>query len=304
MTTPTLDPIGRKVDPNPATSVRAYSWSDLLAIADAAQHNRAPNREVPASKHDKRSSLTGTKSFTGTKDMAAALGLARLGWREGARRMIAAAAGTAVQSDCRPADVYDVAGYMPDVAAYCAGQVDHMIDRDPDSADRAARPVVRLYVNGCYSAGTETEQINNAGLALLGAVDALESSGRSVEVNWMYWTGSYTGSYVRHLITVRFKAAEEHWDLDRAAFVLAHPSMLRRLGFALVESIPEMEKDCFGNGGYGRVRDNVPRELAEDPTCVVLPTVGSQVNGRGDVSTPAAAAALVRDVLAAHGITY
>jgi hypothetical protein len=221
-----------------------YSFSDFLA--------RVQER-LTAGACWNDSSLTGSHTFTKTKSMEHALHLCRKGWFEGAQKIISgldSLEGATATISRAPAVHYDVAGEVPDVAAYCAGECEHMMTFEPDEENHA--PVVRIMFDGCYDGKTKTGQIENQGIALLSCIDALERTGRNVE---LIWSGASKNRdrTMAYCCDVTIKQAGEHFDVDRAAFALAHPSMLRRMWFACAELNPACEPLGYGYGVVKRL---------------------------------------------------
>lgn len=212
----------------------------------------------------------------------------RNGWSEGTARIVAGVETLNAQAqDWGTAWSMDVAGAFPDVGAFLAGEVEHMHapDVETDSA-----PVVSIWLTGATSWKTKAHDMETFGVALLSFVDALEKQGKQLEIVW-YSVGqpskpSRKGSSKRVPVNcapctfnVVLKHAGEHMDVDRLAFALAHPSMLRRAYFAAVEQLPEFA--VLGDN-YGFPRD-YPTEH-RDANSVYLPTLDPDVY---DLSSPA-----------------
>lgn len=170
--------------------------------------------------------------FTGAKSLQEAIDLARGGWPEGRAMMV-----DGVRDAFRGRTTagiglgmtYDVAGAYPCAPMAAAGEMACMVDFQPEL--RSARPIIKLLVPFVYSGGCPHNIIINRGVALLTLIDAIEAAGQRCEID-IIWA---SGSPVEFVLRVCVKSPEEPLDLDRLAFVLAHPSMLRRLGFAFID---------------------------------------------------------------------
>jgi hypothetical protein len=170
-------------------------------------------------------------------------------WKDGQDAMVK---GTAHATAMRkPAQVpqlgYDVAGFLPDVPAYLAGDPDHMLSVTDMADAQSSKPVVSIALSG-FSAGCSDQAMTNRGVAFMSLVDALEDDGYRCEV---YFASSIDNGPGRaaHLKTCIKKAAD-HWNPATAAFALAHPAMFRRFWFAAMERF-----ECVNgatNGGYGQ----------------------------------------------------
>jgi len=215
------------------------------------------------------SSKTGSAKFTQTNSLAEAVGLLRKGWPEGAAKIIGGLdtlSHLQTTMTAAPAVVYDMGGEVPDVGLYCAGERAHMMTFEP--GEERIAPVVRIQFDGCYAAKTVAQQVENQGIALLSCIDELERAGRSVELVWGACTRGTEGGDILFNVDVMLKEAGAHFDVDRAAFALAHPSMLRRMWFAIAEQNPK----CRAlSGNYGSVR-RLPKDQ-QQPGVWYLPSV-------------------------------
>lgn len=232
-----------------------------------------------------RCSREGDSSFCGTKSWAEAVSIATYGWKEG-RDMAAAQLDAIWESGCveicqAPSEELDVSGYAPDVEAYIQGDPFCMLD---DGDEVGGAPVIRLIVNVVASCGVSAEHIANRAAALAALVDVVESTGSSCEI-WSMWTAvdsdvrdylengfgksdgkekkpSRYNEYRAFIPSVKLKGAGVPVAIDDIAFGLGHPSMLRRLMFAVGEADP-----FFGGSGmedfqcgYGYPSD-LPKEV-------------------------------------------
>ena len=139
---------------------------------------------------------------------------------------------------------FDVAGSVPNVPLYISGEPANMQYLEP----KADRPLCKVLIEGGCSGGTKEATIFNRGVALLSAVQALESQGVAVELQYM---SSCQSSYIQnYIVTFPIIQMGAGLDLDRVAFCLANPGMLRRVVFACQERSPKLLGMTDG-GGYG-----------------------------------------------------
>lgn len=233
-----------------------YTFSEFIA--------RAESRPTGQGWND--ASMREGRAFSQSSSLGDAVDIARRGWPEGTGKLLRGLDNLSnlQASNCLgPATHYDVAGELPDVGRYCAGEAEHMMSWEPDVL--GALPVVRIDFDGCYNANTKPHQITNQGIALLSCIDELEQSGRAVE---LLWSATSAGGGVIWSVQTAVKEAGDHFDVDRAAFALAHPAMLRRLWFAVTEQ-DERAKPL--GGGFGGVR-RMPQHL-RDPGTWYLPSI-------------------------------
>ncbi len=142
---------------------------------------------------------------------------------------------------------HDVAGFAPDVPAYLAGEPESMFWIEPGEAQLAG-PIISIGVQIICSAGTKANVMLNRGIALLTAIDSLESAGYRCELTAVYAAGSdKDGMIWEHQV----KAPGDQWNPGAVAFPLAHIGFARRLGFAMQERCPRAWKctrDGYGGG--------------------------------------------------------
>lgn len=169
-----------------------------------------------------------------------ALKLARDGWPEGIKQLSALAA--TVPNDVVVTKTYGVAGEMPDVPRYLAGDPFNMVHR---GKTRVPKPTMTIGINISASGATNARDFANYGAAMVALVDHLESRRVRVELYGVF-AGTPNGG--RHFsMTWNIKRAEDALDLSAVAFSLGHPAMLRRLGFAMLERTdPRWESSAYG----------------------------------------------------------
>lgn len=156
-----------------------------------------------------------------------ALRLARDGWPEGIKKLSALAA--TVPNKMTYESRYDVAGERPDVARFLSGDPSNMIHRGKSQKPKRA---ITIGFNVAANCGITSTEMWNYGAAMVALVDRLESRHVRVELlgNW-----AITVSGKRFGFAWTVKSAEDALDMGAVAFSLAHPAMMRRLGFAVME---------------------------------------------------------------------
>jgi hypothetical protein len=126
---------------------------------------------------------------------------------------------------------------------YAQGHPRHTIQR-VRSMEAAHTRTVTILVNGSFSAGVSTEVITGQGAAVLSLIDALHYMGVSTEV-WV--SRCVQGGPGEYQSAVKVKGFEDQAGTDRLMFAIAHPSMLRRLQFAVMEA----DREAPRYYGYG-----------------------------------------------------
>lgn len=182
--------------------------------------------------HDER----GRWDFFWTESFADAIRLHERGWREGTAKVakhregFAAFIAAAKQAKSRQHS-WDVTGDYVDVGRYLTGEPECW-GCEVESGEQASDRVVSIRINNCVSGAVDAEVICARGLAVLVAVDLLESCGIRCEVV-IGTAGSSGGRRVESNVIV--KRAGEQCDPDAIAFTVAHPAFLRRFGFRFME---------------------------------------------------------------------
>ena len=168
----------------------------------------------------------------GTRTYQGALELARNGWAQGVQDINATASNSTLRMEERPSIVFDVAGEMPLVAAFCAGEQAHMMTF---ATDEAPARNVRVLADGGVNCKVGGADIIAWGGAVVACLQALQANGYNPVLTWHIHTTTDT-------FDAEILAAVTHpdspLDVDRVAFALANPAMLRRLIFFVMETNP------------------------------------------------------------------
>lgn len=193
----------------------------------------------------------------GTDTFSEAIALARTGWPEGSalvrqqadrfRTQVMQSQGIAQGRVIRSSPV----GMAPNIPAYIAQRPDAMLTfrREPKSA-----PIVRIMVSIGALAGVSADAMRRRGAAVCALIDLLEHSGRRVEITMVSAVNASRGTskgVLAACYTVLLKAAEAPLDLDRVAFALVNPAMLRHITFAARDRAPKSTRSALPSGEYG-----------------------------------------------------
>jgi len=110
------------------------------------------------------------------------------------------------------------------------------------------KPVVRLMINQCASAGISASVFNARGAVICAMVCKLERLGYGVQVYYGDGgQGQKTTSY--YFNSVKVKDSDEFLHEGTLAFWLTHPAAFRRIGFRMIESVDYSVCDiCTGYG--------------------------------------------------------
>lgn len=195
--------------------------------------------------------------FSQTKSYGEAFGLASSGWKDGASKLRETERQVAGLLP-RGADIvgeYAEAGDEVDVGRYLDGEPENMIEYQ---LSESRKPVVRFVVSVTANSEVSTDAIFNRGAAVAAAIDALESSGVRCEVWASFDTDGAYNYGIRNRAQVKVKGDSEALDIDRLAFAVCHPSMLRRLCFRLKELDGDEMHRRMGGHSYGCAIDPEP----------------------------------------------
>ena len=235
------------------------------------------SRNASRTESDERTEFAGTRSFD------EALSLVNHGWVEGRSKLVKGVESLALKKDLAtmPAFIYDVAGARPEVPLAVAGDPCCMWDANP--LQDAKAPVLRFIVSSSASCYWNSDALIRWGTSILSVIDSLEANGRcTVELSVAKSTIDWESKRRLEFIT-KVKNAGSHIDFDVMAFAIAHPSMLRRIGFACSERIHEDNMEEHMGDGYGK-----PTTLSEDALdgAFYIPGVDSCGIDRSLISTP------------------
>lgn len=189
--------------------------------------------------------------FSGVSTFDEAMRLASTGWKDGAaklREVERQVSGLIPRGDDIVGEFAE-AGDEVEVGRYLDGEPESMIEYRMGAS---RKPVVRFVVSVTANAQVTSETIFNRGAALAAAIDALESSGVRCEVWASHDAEGYT---IRQRTTIKVKGDDDALDIDRVAFALCHPAMLRRLCFRFNETGGHDNWYAMGAGSYGHAID-------------------------------------------------
>lgn len=185
-------------------------------------------------------------SFCGTSSMEEARELLFHGWEDGAKQLKDKldAKVNANNIGYKNKTFYDVTGFQCSVPRYLQGIPTNMIN---NKRVVQKQKVVNITKDFGYSGATSKEVMMRESIKFLRAVEKLEQQGIrcNVFVSFVSKT-SKTNKYIN--IRIKVKESSQRMNLKQLAFPLAHPSMFRRITFALIERL----EDCKNFGtGYG-----------------------------------------------------
>ena len=261
----------------------SYLTQRHMSVLDALDHATSA-RAWPAISCS--SIRVGNEDFYGTPTRDTAFEIARLGWADG-RKLVSKARAQMPKASARVNVMeWDVAGTYPDPARAAAGAPDCMVN----NGDLVECPtqVIRVVVSVSTPCTTPLNEFVNRGAAILSAIEAAELCGYSVEVEVEKTSHDLGHGFSCSIV---LKHAGHPADLDSLAFFLIHPSSLRRVFFALLETERERITMQIGYGWSARRPG-----LLHKPGDVYLPNFAA-----GEFTSPAVAHDLVQRAFKAAG---
>jgi hypothetical protein len=177
------------------------------------------------------------------------------GWPAGAKKIQKLQAESGFELKAKPKTGRNVTGFAPCIGAAMSGDPRAMFTR-PKRPMKA--PVINLVFNGGANCNVNARCFENAGVAALSLINTLESQGVSVGLYAGYTVSGYgRDGTVLLRWEVPVKKPGQPLDLERLAFLIAHPAMFRRLGFAYMERSTKASEDALGSC-YGYTTNHKP----------------------------------------------
>ena len=213
-------------------------------ITDLSQYlitkERKPGRD--------NASETGDSYFTGTSSYDEAFELMRYGdekMLEEFKKLkskinINKLLGNAIRRQKYENRIY---GCVPNVPAYLLGYPLNMINPE---IGRISHKVINIFLNIGVPARVSPDDIIKNGVIYLSIIDLLEKAGYRCN---LYAGDTSIGGGEREYMYVRIKTDREPLNIKKIVFVLANPSMLRRIFFKWLEvndSDYDMTDDSYG----------------------------------------------------------
>lgn len=267
-------------------------WASLVAALD-----------TPESEYSKRWGRSSRKEGSPEWDLNAGWYQTReycgaAGWPEGAARIrqytdrwVPQLASLVALPQYTP----DVTGEYFDVGVLMTGEPEHWFAReDAPAAVAGGGAVHRVVINLSASAGVDASALVRRGAAVAALVSALELSGASTEVIACAAIQGYGREASTLTISLALKRPGDALDLDRLALLAVHPAGLRRIWFALWESmLTDAQRDRYEVRKHHRYGLPTDLPLAEQGD-VYAPAMRGSAGAFGDDT---AAEAWVREQL-------
>ena len=259
-----------------------YNHATWEEFVEQALHAKLPK----GSKCQKngRTSRDGKDSFYGAT-WAEAVNLFEIGWEEGREfiNKIVTDIENSQSEIFKQRVEWDVQGDAVDVGRFVSGEPECMMKW---SKRKTKMRRARILANISVSAGINHTQIRWKGACTLALIDRLESAGIRVELDLgiCYRERGYSGGEDEIWAeTINVKRSDEPLQIDRLAFLLAHPASFRRIMFSYEEASPlrtgsgelvANEHCCYGDNYYGTPVTNMAPYVPEsDSYDLIVPGI-------------------------------
>lgn len=183
--------------------------------------------------------------FTGTESFDEAVSLLKNGDKDIAKKLTQKikAKSIGIENTKKAITTYDVCGYQASVPRYLQGVPTNMINK---KMVMQKQKVIVINKDVGYAARIKKEQIIEESVKAFEIIKKIEAQGIRVVLN-VIWGVSEKGK--RIVCKIRVKSANERLNISKMAFIMCHPSMLRRILFRFEETYPEFtESFTFGYG--------------------------------------------------------
>jgi hypothetical protein len=249
--------------PNDVEGQIELHYDSLAAMVSDADGSRpwARGRRQDVQDRSSRQADRDKIEWNGGMTWEQALHAGRYGWPEGTQRIIDLADRIEEQVSQRlPLSGMELMehGGDVDVASYLSGQRECMWEWT-DSGGK--QPVVRLTANLAVNFTVSAANIHGTLALVVALADALETVGRRVEIELLL---GISGGARTVLIRCDLKHADEPLDRAALAYALGHASVLRRLGFSIMEQLPERWRQALGIPGPYGYPVRAPQDLHGD----------------------------------------
>lgn len=240
----------KKEKDNGFATTTTYEYKSISEVIDFIENNK--QKERFKEKRSGYGSIDGSYDFTQTHDFDEAYTMLKSGWEEGTKRLKDKLETKVKSVSIKQKTIYDVAGFQCSVPRYLQGIPTNMINKKTVSQKNK---VITINKNVSYSCCVKADEITNECAKVLELVNNLENNGCRVNLNIIIGTTVANGyhSYADY-VKICVKQASQRLNLKQVAFPIMHPSMLRRIFFALMERYEEGYNFAMG---YGRPVDSI-----------------------------------------------
>ena len=208
------------------------------------------------------------ESFTKTKSYEEAVDLMKYGWTDGAKKITNKLKNlTKINCDeLTRKQIYDVVGFNPSVPRYLQGIPTNMINQ---KLVRSKQKIVTITKSIGFTGNIKAEQIIDESVKCLQIIKKIEQQGIRCNLNVCnVCAGNKDKIFV---LKIRAKNSTEKINISKLAFLMAHPSMKRRLVFKFTELFEECDSN-WDYYGSSLMKANELKQFAEKNE-IMLPSL-------------------------------
>lgn len=165
------------------------------------------------------------------------------GWEHGTKEIKAKVEAKETGIATKQKSVYDVVGYQASVPRYLQGIPTNMVNK---TNIKQKNKIITINKCSTYAWSIKPQTIINESVKVLQLINRLEKQGYRVNLNVVFGAKAKNKTITK----VRIKSSSQRLNIKQVAFPLVHPSMLRRIIFAVWERQEENNNDTF-KWGYG-----------------------------------------------------
>lgn len=230
--------------------MKSIIFSKYNTVGEFAKHLENAKYQKAFEKRVQQGGSQGSEfSFYGTKDYEEADRLLLFGDKNLQKKIEEAGVYTTrmkLKYQANKKQVYSsVVGFAPNVPAYIAGAPNSMINqRQVKTRQRVVTVMYNTSVSCCVSA----DEIIKATAQMISGIMLLEANGIRVNV-YVGEITKCTEDNQKFVWLMRIKDSGQKIDTLKMSYPLAHPSMLRRHAFKLLETTPDVSSGFVSNYG-------------------------------------------------------
>lgn len=223
------------------------SWGEFV---DWCEQHREPSNAGVCAKKQYSLNYPSSHRWDDNLGQDGAFEMARTGWADGMKRAeeISRPLVETIVAQLERSDIaYDVEGIAVDVGRFLAEEPECWIrfENEIVSSPCASPRLITIVHNLSQSANVDADSIMRRGAHVMALIQALEYAGHRVELTVL------PVSTQEGCCSVTVKQFDQPLDNALAIYALAHPSVLRRLGFIFIENMSHGAQKTIGSG-YGR----------------------------------------------------
>lgn len=188
--------------------------------------------------------------FSGTESFDEAVSLLKNGDKDIAKKLTQKikVKSIGIEHTKKAITTYDVCGYQASVPRYLQGVPTNMINK---KMVMQKQKVIVINKDVGYAARIKKEQIIEESVKAFEIIKKIEAQGIRVVLNVIWGVSELKEAEGKSIVCkIRVKSANERLNISKMAFIMCHPSMLRRILLRFEETYPEFTNSFMFGYGY------------------------------------------------------